>query len=286
MKVEEFTELTMQISDGVATVTLNRPERRNAWGGRTAVEYRWALHHADVDPNVRVVVLTGAGGDFCVGADTRRLESISGSGGDYTKEKLPRPPYPESTPEQMRHNHLAPLLVSTPIIAAVTGACAGVGFVVSSYADLRFVALDSRVTTSFAKLGLPAEYGLGWLLPRQVGVPNALDMLYSSQVYGGEELRRLGWAQRALPSEQVLPAAQEYARNLARHSSGESLRLMKRAVLIDAVGPVDVAYKRSVQDMNDALRHPDMKEGLAALRERRPTDFLRATEPTGGSTFR
>lgn len=279
MKVEEFTEIIMQVSDGVATVTLNRPDRRNAWGGRTSVEYRWALHHADVDPDVRVVVLTGAGGDFCVGADARALDSISGSGGQYTKAALPLPPYPDSAPEQMRHNHLAPLLVSTPVIAAVTGACAGVGFVITSFADLRFVAVDSRVTTSFAKLGLPAEYGLGWILPRQVGVPNALDMLYSARVYGGAELHRLGWAQRALPADEVLAAAQEYARTLARHSSPESLRMMKRAILIDAVGPVDIAYKRSVQDMNDALRHPDIKEGLAALRERRPTNFLGATDP-------
>ena len=289
MKVQEFTEITMEVSDGVAVVTLNRPERRNAWGGRTSVEYRWALHHAEIDPDVRVVVLA-ANGDFCVGADARALDSISDSGGTYTKAALPLPPYPDTAPEQMRHNHLAPLLVSIPIIAVVTGACAGVGFVISSFADLRFVALDSRVTTSFAKMGLPAEYGLGWILPRQVGVPNALDMLYSAQVYGGEELQRLGWAQRALPADEVLAAAREYARRLARHSSAESLRMMKRAVLIDAVGPIGVAYDRSVQDMNDALRHADIKEGLAALRERRPTNFLPSTDVDvnidDGGTFR
>jgi enoyl-CoA hydratase/carnithine racemase len=264
MKVEEFTELSMEIADGVATVTLNRPERRNAWGGRSSVEYRWALHHADTDPDVRVVVLA-ANGDFCVGADARALDSISGSGGAYTKAALPLPPYPDTAP-------------------AVTGVCAGVGFVISSFADLRFVALDSKVTTSFAKLGLPAEYGLGWILPRQVGVPNALDILWSAQVYGGEELQRLGWAQRALPADEVLAAAQEYARRLARHSSPESLRMMKRAILIDAVGPIGEAYDRSVADMNDALRHPDIKEGLAALRERRPTNFLvTASEASGPS---
>jgi enoyl-CoA hydratase/carnithine racemase len=283
MRVEEFTEITMEVSDGVAAVTLNRPERRNAWGGRTAVEWRWALHHADVDPGVRVVVLTGAGEHFCVGADSGRLESITRSGGNYTKMEVSPPPYPESAPEEMRKNHLAPLLVSTPVIAAVTGACAGVGFLVASYADLRFVASDARVTTSFAKLGLPAEYGLGWLLPRMVGVPNALEMLYSAAVYDGAELLRLGWAQRSLPVHEVRAAAMDYARNLARHSSGESLRMMKRQIMIDAVGPVEVAYRRSVEDMNAALRHPDMKEGLAALRERRPTNFLGQAGPVAGN---
>lgn len=280
MKVEEFTELTMEVADGVATVTLNRPERRNAWGGRTAVEWRWALHHADVDPDTRVVVLTAAGEHFCVGADSRRLDSITRSGGSYTKIEISPPPYPDSAPEEMRKNHLAPLLVSTPVIAAVTGACAGVGFLVASYADLRFVASNARVTTSFAKLGLPAEYGLGWLLPRMVGVPNALEMLYSAAVYDGADLLRLGWAQRSLPVDEVRAAAVDYARNLARHSSGESLRMMKRQIMIDAVGPIEVAYQRSVEDMNAALRHPDMKEGLAALRERRPTNFL--ADPVAG----
>ena len=277
MKIEEFTELTMEVSDGVATVTFNRPEIRNAWGGRSAVEWRWALHYADTDPDVRVVVLTGAGDHFCVGADSRRLDSITNSGGDYTKTDLSPPPWPDSAPEEMRKNHVAPLLVSTPVIAAVTGICAGVGFLLASYADLRFVASDARITTSFAKLGLPAEYGLAWLLPRLVGVPNALDMLYSSAVYDGADVLRLGWAQRSLPAGEVLAAATEYARNLARHSSGESLRVMKRQVMIDAAGPLGAAYLASVDDMNAALRHPDIKEGLAALRERRPTNFLRAT---------
>jgi enoyl-CoA hydratase/carnithine racemase len=272
---DDFTELTYVVADGVATVTLDRPDRRNAWNGRTAVEYRWALHHADTTPDVRVVVLTGAGADFCVGADSRALGAITSSGGEYSPEKLPLPPYPDGAPEGMRRNHLVPLLVTTPVIAAIPGACAGAGFVLATYADLRFVATDARITTSFAKLGLPAEYGIGWMLPRQVGVPNALEMLYTAQVYDGEQARALGWAQRVHPAAKLLDEALAFARALARGSSCESLRMMKRQVLVDAWGELDVAYTRSVDDMNAALRHPDMREGLAALRERRPTDFLR-----------
>jgi enoyl-CoA hydratase/carnithine racemase len=272
VQLSEFAELGYAVADGVATVTLNAPERRNAWSGRMAVEYRWALHHADLDPAVRVVVLTGAGRDFCAGAHAEALDRITGDGGSYSPEKLPLPAYPDAAPEGMRRNHLAPLLVSTPVVAALHGACAGAGFVLATYADFRFAAPDARITTAFARLGLPAEYGIGWLLPRQIGLANAAQLLYTAEVCDGERARQLGWVQQV--SDDVLATAHEFARNLARHSSGESLRTMKRQLMVDAWGSFDDAYTRSVDDMNAALRHPDMREGLAALREKRPPDFL------------
>lgn len=276
MDPAEFTEIDVAVRAGVAVLTLDRPDRRNAWNGRMAVEYRWALHHAHMRPDVRVVVVTGAGGDFCVGADARALDAISADGGRYSAERLPLPPYPEGTPEQLRHNHAYPLTIGTPVIAALTGACAGAGFVLASYADLRFAARDCRITTSFATLGLPAEYGLGWLLPRMVGVPTALELLYGAPVLDGAEATRLGWAQRCHEPGEVLARATAFAEGLARGSSAESLRLMKRQVFQDAALDLGTAYTRSVADMNAALRHPDLREGLAALRERRRPDFLAA----------
>jgi enoyl-CoA hydratase/carnithine racemase len=280
MELAEFTEVDVAVRAGVAVLTLNRPDRRNAWNGRMAVEYRWALHHAHTRPDVRVVVVTGAGGDFCVGADSRALDAISADGGRYAAERLPLPPYPDGTPEQLRHNHAYPLTIGTPVVAALTGACAGAGFVLASYADLRFAARDCRITTSFAKLGLPAEYGLGWLLPRLVGLPTALELLYGAPVLDGAEATRLGWAQRCHEPGEVLARAVEFAEGLARGSSAESLRMMKRQVFQDAALDLGTAYTRSVADMNAALRHPDLREGLAALRERRPADFLTVSAPT------
>ncbi|MFC4948293.1 enoyl-CoA hydratase-related protein [Pseudonocardia sp. GCM10023141] len=275
MEIEQFTELTVAVEAGVALVTLNRPDRRNAWSGRMAVEYRWALHHAHTRPDVRVVVLTGAGGDFCVGADARALGSIASQQGSYAPERLPLPPYPDGTPDDMRRNHAYPLAISTPVVAAIDGACAGAGFVLATYCDLRLAAHGSRITTSFARLGLPAEYGMGWLLPRMVGIPNALQLLYAADVLDAAEAARLGWVQRCHEPGELLEQALAFARALARGSSGESLRVMKRQVFADAAGGFGAAYSRSVEDMDAALRHPDMKEGLAALRERRPADFLR-----------
>lgn len=274
MNAAELTALRYEVDQGVAVVTIDRPDRRNAWGGREAVEYRWALHHAHTDPDVRVVVLTGAGADFCVGADTRALDTIDDSGGGYRRESTPLPPYPDGTPEALHRNHCAPLLVSTPIIAAIEGACAGVGFVLATYADLRWVAQNAKITSAFAALGLPAEYGSAWMLTRQVGVSNALRLLYDADVRDGDEVARLGWAQEVCAPGTTLARALDYARHLARHSSPASLASMKRAVLLDAAGDMASAYDRSVADMDAALRNGEMRRGLAARKAKTRPDYL------------
>ena len=274
MNPSDFTELRYEVDSGVALVTLNRPDRRNAWSGQMAVEWRWALHHADTCPDVRVVVLAGAGDHFCVGADTGALDRIADAGGMYERPAPAAPPWPDDVPAGFRHNHAAALTVSTPVIAALHGACAGAGVVVVSYADLRFAGAGARIATSFARLGLPAEYGIGWVLPRLMGTANASQFLYSGAPISAEDAQRLGFVQRVFPDDDLLPATLDYARHLARESSMESLRTMKRALFIDAAGDFDTAYRRSVEDMNAALAHPDLKEGLAALRDRRPPEFL------------
>lgn len=274
MEPGEFTELRYDIEAGVALVTLNRPDRRNAWSGPMASEWRWALHHAHTDPDVRVVVLAGAGDHFCVGADTGSLARISDAGGAFDKPAVAPPPWPEGTPDWLRHNHTVAVAISTPVITAIHGACAGAAVVVASYTDLRFAAAGARIATSFARLGLPAEYGTGWVLPRLMGTANAAQFLYSGGPISAEEARELGFVQRVFPDADLLPATLDYARRLARESSPESLRTMKRALFIDAAGDLDSAYRRSVADMEAALRHPDLKEGLAAFKDRRPPDFL------------
>jgi enoyl-CoA hydratase/carnithine racemase len=273
---DAFEELCydVDVDAGVATITLNRPARRNAWSGTMAVEYRWALHHAHLDRGVRVVVVTGAGGDFCVGADTRKLDDIGSAGGAYTRKRAALPPYPDDTPPEWRHNHCFPLTIGTPVIAAIEGGCAGAGFVLATYADLRWAATDAKVACAFARMGLPAEYGTAWMLARQVGVPNALQLLWSPEVIDGVEAARLGWVQRTAEPGHVLDAALDHARALARGSSPLSLATMKRAVLVDAVGDLGAAYERSVADMDLALQHEDFRRGVAAQRARKRPDFL------------
>jgi enoyl-CoA hydratase/carnithine racemase len=274
MKLSEFDKITYEVNRGVALVTLNNPTRRNAWGGRMSVEYRWALYHAHTDDSVRVVVVTGIGDDFCVGADTSELSTIESAGGAYQKAQLELPPYPETAPEAFRRNHAYPWCIEKPVIAAVNGRCAGVGFIVASYADLRFGARNSVLKTAFSKLGLPAEYGLGWILPRIMGKANAMQILLEGDKFSGEEGLRLGWLQKLYEPDQLLEETLRYAQKLAKESASYSLSCMKRQLNFDAEGDFSDAYTRSVTDMNTALTHPDFKEGLRALKEKRPTNFL------------
>lgn len=274
MKLSEFDKITYEVNRGVALVTLNNPTRRNAWGGRMSAEYRWALYHAHTDDSVRVVVVTGIGDDFCVGADTSELSTIESAGGAYQKAQLELPPYPETAPEAFRRNHAYPWCIEKPVIAAVNGRCAGVGFIVASYADLRFGARNSVLKTAFSKLGLPAEYGLGWILPRIMGKANAMQILLEGDKFSGEEGLRLGWLQKLYEPDQLLEETLRYAQKLAKESASYSLSCMKRQLNFDAEGDFSDAYTRSVTDMNTALTHPDFKEGLRALKEKRPTNFL------------
>ncbi|MDB2365758.1 enoyl-CoA hydratase-related protein [Luminiphilus sp.] len=274
MNIKDFDKITYDVNRGVALVRLNNPDRRNAWGGRMSVEYRWALYHAHTDDSARVVVVTGVGDDFCVGADTSELSSIESAGGAYQKAQLELPPYPEATPEAFRRNHAYPWCINKPVIAAVNGRCAGVGFIVASYADLRFGAHNSVLNTAFSKLGLPAEYGLGWVLPRITGKANAMQILLEGEKFSGEEGLRLGWLQKLYEPDLLLEETLQYAQKLAKESSSYSLSCMKRQLNFDAEGGFSDAYTRSVTDMNAALTHPDFKEGLRALKEKRPTNFL------------
>ncbi|HWE65095.1 MAG TPA: enoyl-CoA hydratase-related protein [Acidimicrobiales bacterium] len=287
MEPDQFEHLGYHVDQGVALIVLNRPERHNAWSGPMAVEYRWALHQAEGDADVRVVVLTGAGESFCVGADAGALQQIGTAGGAYVKEKTELPPYPQWCPPGLRHNHVAPMTVSMPVIAAINGACAGVGFVLAAYADLRWASDRAKIATSFAALGLPAEYGIGWVLPRLVGSARALELLYDPAPRSAEEAYRLGFVQRVVPADDLLPEVTAYARRLARHSSAESLRTMKRSVLVDADGEFEGAYRASVADMDAALAGPDFQEGLRAQRAGERPDFLvrRRSSPVqvGGS---
>jgi enoyl-CoA hydratase/carnithine racemase len=278
VEISEFTRMRVDVDAGVATITLNRPDLRNAWAAPTSLEYRWALHWCHVDPDVRAVVVTGEK-DFCVGADSGLLGSIGNNGGGYDVKRQGLPDFPPGTPPQLRHNHAFPLTLSTPVIAAISGGCAGAGFVVATYADIRFADEQSKIATAFAGMGLPAEYGIGWLLPRIVGFANTAQLLYSPEPMSAERAAELGWIQRVSKPGEVVADAVRYARSLASGSSAQSLRMMKRQIFVDSMLEFTDAYKRSVSDMDDALGSADFREGVRALRAKERPKFLSAPTP-------
>jgi len=269
---------------GVAWLTLHRPHRRNAWTGRMHAEYRHFLAEAEADPSVRVVVLTGAGRDFCVGADAQALEGHVEKGGydPGTPEDLARPGV--GAQPELDADFAFQLGIGKPLVAAIHGAAAGVGLVAACYCDLRFAAAGARLTTAHGRLGLPAEYGLSWLLPRMIGLTHACDLLLSSRVFLAEEALALGLLNGVHPAGELLPRVGELAERLAREVSPASLRATKQQIVADLHRDVASAVRDADVRMRDMMRGPDFREGVAALSERRTPRFADPRPPADAAS--
>jgi len=265
--------VTYEVADRIATVTLNRPHRLNAWTGRMHTEYRWCLAQAEADDAVRVVVVTGAGRGFCAGADAAALEQHADAGGydDGVREPLATPGY--GVRDEFDHAFAFHYGMAKPVVAAVNGPAAGVGLVLACYCDVRFAASNAKLTTSAPRLGLPAEYGLSWVLPRLVGLGNATDLLLSSRVVLGDEAAAMGLVNKALPPDELLPHTYDYARQLATEVSPASLRETKRQIYGDLHGDVGTSVERSVELLDRMMGEPDYAEGVRAYTEKRRPDF-------------
>ncbi|MGI8939835.1 MAG: enoyl-CoA hydratase-related protein [Iamia sp.] len=273
MELADLKVVRYDVTGRVATVTLDRPQRMNAWTGRMHAEYRWCLARADDDPEVRAVVVTGAGRAFCAGADTEALAGHAEAGGydPGTPEDMATPGY--GVRSEYDHAFAWHYGLTVPVVAAVNGPAAGVGLVLACYCDLRFAAEGAKLTTSAPRLGLPAEYGLSWVLPRLVGIGHAADLLLSSRVVLAEEASTMGLVNRVLPPGDVLAAALDYARALATEVAPTSLRTAKAQLYADLHGDVGTAVARSERLLDEMVAAPDYREGVAAWNERRPPDF-------------
>jgi enoyl-CoA hydratase/carnithine racemase len=243
---------------GVLVLTLNRPERLNAWNDALEERYYAQLDAAEDDPEVRAIVVTGAGRGFCAGADMEDLQQVGGADVQSAIRDRPRP-------------RTFPLTIRKPMIAAINGAAAGLGLVEALYCDLRFATPQAKFTTAFARRGLVAEYGISWLLPRLVGPSRALDLLLSARVILGEEALRLGLVDRL--SDDVVADAVAYATELATHSSPASMAIIKAQVHADLERSFEDAVSASEDLMLESFGRPDVAEGVNSYLEQRPPAF-------------
>ncbi len=269
---------TYSVEDRIARITLDRPHRRNAWTGRMHLEYRWAMTEAEADADVRVIVVTGAESDdgrtaFCVGADTKALDGHREAGEYDNGLGGVEPPMPP-VGEPFAADFAFQLGMSTPIIAAVNGAAAGVGLAAACFADIRFAAAGAKLTTAAPKLGFPAEYGLSWLLPRLVGAGRSADWLLSGRVFTAEEAAGVGLFSEVLDPGAFVAHVDEFASTMAHHVSPASAAVTKRQLWDELLHHDPArAVRDSIALIGEMATGPDFAEGSRALSERRPPEF-------------
>jgi enoyl-CoA hydratase/carnithine racemase len=269
-----YEQILYEVKDRVATVTLNRPDKLNAWTTVMGREVRQAMDEAARDETVRVIVLTGAGRGFCAGADMQLLSGIVGAGrqepgGPETHERADDP--------AIRPDFRGPFayfpMVPKPIIAALNGATAGLGLVVSLYCDLRIAADTAVFTTAFSRRGLIAEHGVSFMLPRLVGLQHGLDLLLSARKISAAEALAMGLVAQVKPAATLQEDVRAYARELADLVSPRSLRVMKRQIWDAQFQSLAEATAVGNEEMQKSFTSEDFKEGVAHFVEKRAPRF-------------
>ena len=264
-----YSELLYSISGQVATVTLNRPDKLNAWTWNMERELMDALRLASADPAVRAIVLTGAGRGFCAGADMALLHSLTAEGRPEGGHEHPEVDFPG--PRKHRYSWL--LNIEKPLIAAINGPAVGLGFIIPLYCDLRLASSSAKFSTIFAKRGLIAEYGLAWLLPHIAGLGAALDLLLTGRTFDAEEALRLGVVQRVLPAEDFAVQAHAFAAHLAACVSPRSVAVIKRQLYAALEQPLGASIAAAFDEMLASLKCQDFKEGVNHFLEKRSPNF-------------
>jgi enoyl-CoA hydratase/carnithine racemase len=268
-------EALYQVADRVATITLNRPEKLNAWTAVMEQEVRSAIEDAERDDQVRVIVLTGAGRGFCAGADMSLLSNVADRGLDEgTRDRaLQTGAAREGVRSDFQKKYSYFPAVGKPVIAAINGPVVGLGLVIALYCDLRWASDAARFSTAFARRGLIAEYGMAWMLPRLVGLPNALDLLLSARPIDAAEALRMGLVNQVFPNDVFLEKVGENARDMASNVSPRSLRVIKRQVYDAMFQTLSEAFETSEREMLASLQSKDFKEGVAHFIEKRAPAF-------------
>src|ERR1700722_4200378 len=212
-------ETLYEVAKRVATITLNRPDKLNAWTAVMEQEVRAAMAEAERDENVRVIVLTGAGRGFCAGADMSLLTTVATKGLDAAQRAQAVQSGVGSgegggarADFQKKYSYFPAL--SKPVIAAINGPVVGLGLVLTLYCDFRFASDSAKFSTTFARRGLIAEYGIAWMLPRIVGLPNALDLLLTARVVDAAEALRMGLVNQVFPQDAFTAKVHAYVSEL------------------------------------------------------------------------
>ena len=266
LRLMDFEQITTELADGVLTITLNRPERLNAWTAQMGLELRTAFDRADADDEVRAIVVTGAGRGFCAGADlasggdtfdARKRESVAGAmrdnGGELTLRIF------EST---------------KPVIAAINGPAVGVGATMTLPMDVRLAADDARMGFVFARRGIIPEACSSWFLPRVVGISRAMEWVATGRVFSAQEGLEAGLLRSLHPAGELLEAANVLAHEIVDNTAPVSVALARRMMwtMLGAEHPM-IAHRADSRGMFSRGQSADAVEGVTSFLEKRPAQF-------------
>jgi enoyl-CoA hydratase/carnithine racemase len=255
----QSSTIMYEVNDHIATITLNRPDRLNALLPDMGPHYADLLRRADADPDVRAIIVTGAGRGFCSGADLEVLMQGSDALQGYLSGQRP-----EALPT-------VAFGLQTPVITAINGPCAGIGFVMALCADVRFASRTATLSSSFARLGLIAEYGSAWILPRLIGLPAATEILLTGRTLNAQEALTLGLVHEV--SEDAYVSARAWASALITHSSPTSMGVIKHQLLAGSDQTLTEAVEGSLALMAESFTRSDLAEALTARMEKRAPNF-------------
>jgi enoyl-CoA hydratase/carnithine racemase len=250
-------DLIYVVEDGIATLTLNRPDKLNAWTAEMGIAVRQAMEAAEADDNVRVIILTGAGRGFCAGADMSLLNEIATRGHSAASLQLLSHQRQPRFGEDERPDYLGPYSyfpsIRKPVIAAINGHAVGLGFILTLYCDLRFASDQAKFGTAFARRGLIAEYGIAWILPRLIGPANALDLLLSARIIDAAEASSMGLVNRVFPAADFMENVRAYAMDLVKSVSPRSMAVIKRQVYHGLLESLEEAAATAEKEILESL---------------------------------
>ncbi|MEL7283676.1 MAG: enoyl-CoA hydratase-related protein [Pseudomonadota bacterium] len=274
----ELKATLYDVKDQIATISLNRPHRNNAWTGRMHTEYRYLLNQAETSDDVRAIIVTGVGDRFCVGGDAKALDGHSKSG-SYDAGTAPDLITPGDTEvAAFREDFSYHFALKKPVIAAINGAAAGVGLVLACYADIRFAVPGAKLTTAHGPLNMPAEYGLSWLLPRLIGGARAMELLLSSRKFLTDEAHAIGLVHQLCPPADLIETVRAYAADLIIRVSPGSLWQSKRQTYLDFHRDVGTSVREANDLLAEMVKHPDYKEAITAFLGKRPANWSQKTD--------
>ena len=263
-----YEEIRYAVEDRIATITLDRPERMNAFTAKMCIELLRAFDEADADDDVRAVVVTGAGRAFCAGADL-------GSGGDTFDSKAQG--FQDTIDTHRDGGGLVSLKIYSlkkPVIAAINGPAVGVGITMTLPMDIRIAATGAKMGFVFARRGIVPEAASSWFLPRLVGMERAAEWVYNGRVFDAAEAHEAKLVSRVVAPDQVLPTALGLAREIADNTSAVSVALARQLMwrMLGAPSPLD-AHKIDSKSIFFMGRSADAYEGVSAFLQKRPAKF-------------